>query len=53
VFNVDGVSSESATPQGLIDPDGHRLVISASIDVSSPTTTLANAGSSPGLFKPE
>jgi catechol 2,3-dioxygenase-like lactoylglutathione lyase family enzyme len=53
VFNVDGFSSESATPQGLIDPDGHRLVIYAPIDVWSPTTALANAGSSPGLFKPE
>jgi catechol 2,3-dioxygenase-like lactoylglutathione lyase family enzyme len=53
IFEVDGPSSESATPQGLIDPDGHHLVISAPINVSSPTKALANAGSSPGLVKPE
>jgi catechol 2,3-dioxygenase-like lactoylglutathione lyase family enzyme len=53
IFDVDGPSSESATPQGLIDPDGHHLVISAPINVSSPTKALANAGSSPGLVKPE
>jgi catechol 2,3-dioxygenase-like lactoylglutathione lyase family enzyme len=51
VFNVDGSSAERATPQALIDPDGHRLVISASINVSSPTTALTNAG--PGFVKPE
>jgi catechol 2,3-dioxygenase-like lactoylglutathione lyase family enzyme len=27
MFHVDGSSAESVTPQGLIDPDGHRLVI--------------------------
>lgn len=53
IFDVDGPSSESATPQGLIDPDGHHLVISAPINVSSPTKALANAGSSPGFVKPE
>jgi catechol 2,3-dioxygenase-like lactoylglutathione lyase family enzyme len=53
IFDVDGPSSESATPQGLIDPDGHHLVISASINVSSPTKALAHAGSSPGFVKPE
>jgi catechol 2,3-dioxygenase-like lactoylglutathione lyase family enzyme len=53
IFEVDGPSSESATPQGLIDPDGHHLVISAPINVSSQTKALANAGSSPGLVKPE
>jgi catechol 2,3-dioxygenase-like lactoylglutathione lyase family enzyme len=53
IFDVDGPSSESATPQGLIDPDGHHLVISAPINVSSPTKALAHAGSSPGFVKPE
>jgi catechol 2,3-dioxygenase-like lactoylglutathione lyase family enzyme len=54
VFEVDGPSSGgAAAPQGLIDPDGHRLVISAPIHVSSPAKALANAGSSPGFVKPE
>ena len=53
IFDVDGPSSESATPQGLIDPDGHHLVIPAPINVSSPTKALANGGSSPGFVKPE
>jgi catechol 2,3-dioxygenase-like lactoylglutathione lyase family enzyme len=54
VFEADGPSSEGATaPQGLIDPDGHHLVISAPINVSSPTKVLANAGSSPRFVKPE
>jgi catechol 2,3-dioxygenase-like lactoylglutathione lyase family enzyme len=54
VFEADGPSSEGAmAPQGLIDPDGHHLVISAPINVSSPTKALANAGSSPGFIKPE
>jgi catechol 2,3-dioxygenase-like lactoylglutathione lyase family enzyme len=36
VFEVDGPSSEGATaPQAVIDPDGHHLVLSASIHVSS------------------
>ena len=36
VFEVDGPSSEGATaPQGVIDPDGHHLVLSAPINVSS------------------
>jgi len=52
VFDVDGSSAESA-PQTLIDPDGHRLVISAPIDPSSPPSALTTAGSSPGPFKPE
>ncbi len=52
VFDVDGSSTESA-PQGLIDPDGHRLVISSPMDLSSRPSTIANAGSSPGLFNPE
>jgi catechol 2,3-dioxygenase-like lactoylglutathione lyase family enzyme len=54
VFEVDGASSEGATaPQGLIDPDGHHLVISAPPNVSSLTKALANTGSSPGFVKPE
>jgi catechol 2,3-dioxygenase-like lactoylglutathione lyase family enzyme len=52
VFDVDGSSAENV-PQSLIDPDGHRLVISTPIDLSSPPSTLTNAGSSPGLFNPE
>jgi catechol 2,3-dioxygenase-like lactoylglutathione lyase family enzyme len=36
IFDVDGPSSESATTRGLIDPDGHYLVISAPINASSP-----------------
>jgi catechol 2,3-dioxygenase-like lactoylglutathione lyase family enzyme len=43
VFEADGPSSGGATaPQGLIDPDGHRLVISAPINVSSSTKTTAS-----------
>jgi catechol 2,3-dioxygenase-like lactoylglutathione lyase family enzyme len=53
IFDVDGPSLESATPQGLIDPDGHHLVISAPINVSSPIKALAKTGSSPGFVKPE
>jgi catechol 2,3-dioxygenase-like lactoylglutathione lyase family enzyme len=54
VFEAEGPSSGGATaPQGLIDPDGHHLVISAPINVSSTTKALANAGSSPGSVKPE
>jgi catechol 2,3-dioxygenase-like lactoylglutathione lyase family enzyme len=52
VFDSDGSSAESA-PQALIDPDGHRLVISAPIDPSSPPSALTTAGSSPEPFKPE
>jgi catechol 2,3-dioxygenase-like lactoylglutathione lyase family enzyme len=55
VFEADRLSSERATaPQGLIDPDGHHLVMSAPIDVSSPAKALANTGSSSGFVrKPE
>jgi catechol 2,3-dioxygenase-like lactoylglutathione lyase family enzyme len=54
VFEVDGPLSGSAMPpQGLIDPDGHHLVISAAINVSSPTKALTNTGSSPKFVKPE
>jgi len=53
IFDVDGPSSESATRQGLIDPDGHHLVISAPINVSSPIKALAKSGSLPGFVKPE
>jgi catechol 2,3-dioxygenase-like lactoylglutathione lyase family enzyme len=43
VFEADGPSSGGATaPQGLIDPDGHHLVISAPNNVSSPTKTTAS-----------
>jgi catechol 2,3-dioxygenase-like lactoylglutathione lyase family enzyme len=52
IFHVDG-SAESVTPQGLIDPDGHRLVISAPISGCSPTDALSNSGSSPAFVKPE
>jgi catechol 2,3-dioxygenase-like lactoylglutathione lyase family enzyme len=54
VFEADGSSSGGATaPQGLIDPDGHHLVISAPTNVSSPTEALASTGSSPGFVQPE
>jgi len=53
IFDVDGPSSGSAPPQGLIDPDGHYLVISSPIDASSPIKALAESGSSPGFVKPE
>jgi catechol 2,3-dioxygenase-like lactoylglutathione lyase family enzyme len=53
IFDVDGPSPESVTPQGLIDPDGHHLVICPPVNVSSATKPLANAGSSPGFVKPE
>jgi catechol 2,3-dioxygenase-like lactoylglutathione lyase family enzyme len=52
IFDVDESSAESA-PRGFIDPDGHRLVISAPIDPSSPPSALTTAGSSPDPFKPE
>jgi catechol 2,3-dioxygenase-like lactoylglutathione lyase family enzyme len=54
VFEVDGPLSEGAmAPEGLIDPDGHRLVLSAPFNVSSPTKALGNTGLSPGIGKPE
>lgn len=53
VFNADGSSIEKAAPQGLTDPDGHRLVMSAPINGSSPTKALSNSGSSPAFVKPE
>jgi catechol 2,3-dioxygenase-like lactoylglutathione lyase family enzyme len=53
IFDVNAPSSARATSQALIDPDGHRLVISAPIDVSLPTKLLAESGSSPGFAKPE
>jgi catechol 2,3-dioxygenase-like lactoylglutathione lyase family enzyme len=55
VFEADRLSSEgTAAPRGLIDPDGHHLVISAPINVSSAAKALANTGSSPGFVrKPE
>jgi catechol 2,3-dioxygenase-like lactoylglutathione lyase family enzyme len=54
VFEVDEPSSEGAmAPQGLIDPDGHHLVISAPINVSSLTKALVNAGSPLAFVKPE
>lgn len=52
VFGVDG-PSEKATPQGLIDPDGHHLVMSADIAQCSLTESLANSGSPPAFAKPE
>jgi catechol 2,3-dioxygenase-like lactoylglutathione lyase family enzyme len=52
-LHVEGSSAESVTPQGLIDPDGHRLVISAPVNGCSPTEALSNSGSSPAFVKPE
>jgi catechol 2,3-dioxygenase-like lactoylglutathione lyase family enzyme len=54
VFEADGPSSDGAmSSQGLIEPDGHHLVISAPVNVSLPAKALANAGSRPGMVKPE
>src|SRR5579863_752536 len=53
IFNVDGSSAESVSPQGLIDPDGHRVVVSAPANACSPTKALSNSGSSPAFVKPE
>jgi catechol 2,3-dioxygenase-like lactoylglutathione lyase family enzyme len=53
MFHVEGASAESITPQGLIDPDGHRLVISARVSGCSPIKAFSNSGSSPDFFKPE
>lgn len=52
VFDADRSSAESA-PRVFIDPDGHRLVISATIDPSPPLSPLTTACSSPEPFKPE
>jgi catechol 2,3-dioxygenase-like lactoylglutathione lyase family enzyme len=46
-------SGDTTAPHGLIDPDGHHLVISAPINVSSPTEVLASTGSPPGFVQPE
>ena len=53
MFDVEGSSADSATPQGLIDPDGHRLIISAPVSGCSPTEALSNSGASPAFAKPE
>ncbi|MGA2998916.1 VOC family protein [Bradyrhizobium sp.] len=53
MLHVDGSSAESVTPQGLIDPDGHRLVISIPTKGCSPIKALSNSGSSPAFVKPE
>jgi catechol 2,3-dioxygenase-like lactoylglutathione lyase family enzyme len=53
MFDANGPSSESASPQAQIDPDGHHLVISAPLKTSSPTKTPAHAGSPPEFIKPE
>jgi catechol 2,3-dioxygenase-like lactoylglutathione lyase family enzyme len=54
VFDLDGPSSAgAAAPQAVIDPDGHHLVLSAPLHVSSPTKAFANPGSSPEIVKPE
>jgi catechol 2,3-dioxygenase-like lactoylglutathione lyase family enzyme len=53
MFHVDGSSAGSGHPRGLIDPDGHRLVISAPVNGRSPTEVLSNSGSSPAFVKPE
>jgi catechol 2,3-dioxygenase-like lactoylglutathione lyase family enzyme len=53
VFEVHGSSIEIASPEGLIDPDGHHLVISAAIAQCLPAQSLANSGSSPAFVKPE
>ena len=52
MLEADGLSSDNAAPQ-VIDPDGHRLVISAPINVSSPNETFANTGLSSEFVKPE
>ena len=53
MFDVEGSSAEIITPRGLIDPDGHRLVISAPVSGCSPIKAFSNSGSSPDFFKPE
>jgi catechol 2,3-dioxygenase-like lactoylglutathione lyase family enzyme len=53
MFHVEGSSAESITPQGLIDPDGHRLIISVPANGCSPIKALSNSGSSPAFVKPE
>jgi catechol 2,3-dioxygenase-like lactoylglutathione lyase family enzyme len=53
MFHVDWSSAESVTPQGLIDPDGHHLVISVPANRCSPIKALSNSGSSPAFVKPE
>jgi hypothetical protein len=54
VFEVDQPAPKGATAQhGLIDPDGHHLVLSAPIHASPTTEMLANADSSPRPVNPE
>jgi catechol 2,3-dioxygenase-like lactoylglutathione lyase family enzyme len=53
MLHVDGSSAGSLTPQGLIDPDGHRLIISAPVNGCLPTEALSNSGASPAFVKPE
>jgi catechol 2,3-dioxygenase-like lactoylglutathione lyase family enzyme len=54
VFEADGPSTEGAiAAQGLIDPDGHHLVILAPIRASSSTKESENTGFPPGFVEPE
>jgi catechol 2,3-dioxygenase-like lactoylglutathione lyase family enzyme len=54
VFEADGWSSEGGTnSQALLDPDGHHLVILASIESFPSTDVIPNAGAPPISFKPE
>jgi catechol 2,3-dioxygenase-like lactoylglutathione lyase family enzyme len=49
VFGASG--SSASAPQGLIDPDGHRLIISAPTDPSAQPSVLTDFGL--GFVKPE
>lgn len=54
VFEANGPSAEGAnTAQGLIDPDGHHLVILAQIRASSSTKAATNSGIPPRFVEPE
>jgi catechol 2,3-dioxygenase-like lactoylglutathione lyase family enzyme len=54
VFETIGPAADSAiAPHGLVDPDGHHLVIRPPIGDSSSNKSRANDGLSPGFVQPE
>jgi catechol 2,3-dioxygenase-like lactoylglutathione lyase family enzyme len=54
LFEVDEPAPKGTMARyGLIDPDGHHLVLSAPINASTTTKMPANADSSPRLVNPE
>lgn len=53
IFDACSSFSEIATPESLIDPDGHHLVIPAAVAQRLTVESVADSGSSPAFVEPE